>query len=62
MAVCPYVRPPRICDPLVSPVMSAEWLTLPVLVGLTTCGGRPQAGSDGIVQLVGCQKRFSTGA
>ena len=30
----------------------AEWLTLPVLVGLTTCRGRPQAGSDGVVQLV----------
>ena len=57
MAVCPYVGPPGTCGPPVSPIMSAEWLSLSVLVVSTTCGGRPQAGSDGIVQLVWCQKR-----
>ena len=61
MAVCPYVGPPGTCGPPVSPIMSAEWLTLLVLVGLTTCGGRPQAGSDGVVQLVCWLKRYSTG-
>ena len=51
-SILPNSGTPGTCGPPVSPLCPAEWPALPRLVGLITYDRRPQAGSDGVVQLV----------